>query len=284
MITSGSEQEKELMRQGAEESASIRGIDIKFYHADPAGQMSPADYLQLAEMADYDGILVEGTSIVLSGIIDDFGQETPIVTINSDFPDSRRLSYVGLDHHQTGYQIGKYILDNIELGGGKIGLLSRRREDEQRLSSSEQLKIFGFREALAAVGKSDMLEHRQVEAELLEVSSEVGHMMNEQDIKAIFTPEEELSIILADSAVFTEQMQDIYLVGYGSRAGLTDELEDMVFDTLIYRDSEQIGYQAVKEMTTILSHGNVNLHNQVEMKLLGEEESEGEVELHEQDI
>ncbi len=289
LIVTGSAEKKELMRRGAEQAAARRGVGVKFYHADPAGQMSPGDYLELAGMAGYDGVMLEGASEDLSPAIDRLGERLPLITVNSDFPDSRRLSYVGLDHHQAGYQIGRYLLRRIEdhpassAGGGSedpgergsVLLLSSQAGAGRSVSTSEQLKIFGFQEALAASEERPDIVHREVSPDLLEVTGTVSRLRQEEDITAIFTPGEEITLTLAEASEFSEADRDIFMIGYGSRAGLGDELKRPGFDALVYRDSEQIGRQAVEEMVTILSEGSVNLHSQVDMEIISSREGTG---------
>jgi len=270
LIASGSEAERKLLREGAEQAAGSLGVELKFYHADPGGQLSPTDYLELTALADFDGAMVEGTSARLADRINAVADELAVVTVNSDFPDSSRLSYVGLDHHQAGYQIGRYLLENIDGAGGRVVLLSSRVEEEQALSSSEQLKIFGFQEALAASGQRELLLHKEVSPDLLEISREISGIFSEHEVAAIFSLSENITLLLEESAVLSSRDEDIFKIGYGSRASLADELEEMNFDALIYRDSSQVGSQAVREMTTILTRGSVNLHTRVEMELITE--------------
>ncbi len=280
-ITSGSEAERKLLREGAEQAAGSLGVELKFYHADPGGQMTPVDYLELAALADFDGVLLEGSAEELADRIDALAGELPVVTINSDFPDSSRLSYVGLNHHQAGFQIGRYLLENIAGTGGRIVLLSSRVEGEQALSSSEQLKIFGFQEALAGSGQVELLLHKEIRPDLLNISREINEIFAGHEVVAIFSMSEEITLLLEESAVLSRRDEDFFKIGYGSRASLHEELDRLNFDALIYRDSSQVGSQAVKEMTTILSRGSINLHTRVEMELLTDDRLAGEVVLDE---
>ncbi len=272
LITSGGQQRVELIREGASRAASSRGLELKFYEADPAGQLSASDYLELVDIADFDGVLLEGASGDLTEEINALDDGLPVVTINADYPDSSRLSYVGLDHHQAGFQIGRYLLNKSE--GGEIYALVDGSRAGRAVSTSEQLKIFGLQEAFAAAGSQDRLRIREVEPDLLELSEKMREILSEDGAEVIFSPGEEITLMLAEAAIPKGAGEDIFTAGYGSRSGLAGEVSGEEFDALIYHDSRQIGYQAVEEMAAILARGSVNLHSRVDMEIVDPEAGE----------
>ncbi len=107
-----------FMKQGVEKAAQELGIDAVL-----VGPVGPNADNQIAELeslveAGVDGLAISSVSTgALAPIIDRFlEQGIPVVTFNTDNPDSKRLAFVGQDLIQSGYEAAKVL---AELLGGK---------------------------------------------------------------------------------------------------------------------------------------------------------------------
>jgi len=94
--------------------------------------MGPAD-ADLAGMADTleeaigmnpDGILVFGFDEMLNPIVDDaVEQGIPVITLDSDLPNSDRLAFVGTGNEEAGYMGGQELAELLD-GEGEVGILT----------------------------------------------------------------------------------------------------------------------------------------------------------------
>ncbi|MCP4398065.1 MAG: sugar ABC transporter substrate-binding protein [bacterium] len=107
-----------FMKVGVERAVKELGIDAVM-----VGPVGPSADAQIAELeslveAGVDGIAISSVSTdALGPIIDRFlDQGIPVVTFNTDNPQSKRLAFVGQDLVQSGYEAGKTL---AELLGGK---------------------------------------------------------------------------------------------------------------------------------------------------------------------
>jgi ribose transport system substrate-binding protein len=85
---------------------------------------SQVQLLQERQHAGYDGLGVAPLSTVIQAEIDVFEDEgTPIVTIDSDMPDSKRQLYVGTANYDAGYTSGQTLVGMLPGGEGTVIIL-----------------------------------------------------------------------------------------------------------------------------------------------------------------
>ena len=136
------------IRKGAEDAARQLGVKFEF--------TGPVEFDNRAQQQQIEQIAVTRPAAFLTGAFDPTAKDTidrvtqggvPVVTFDSDAPTSRRISFIGPDHHKIGIEYGRKIVALIKERGktsGKIGLLTAI--DQTNL----QERIRGLKEYLAA--------------------------------------------------------------------------------------------------------------------------------------
>ncbi|HEX2973626.1 MAG TPA: substrate-binding domain-containing protein [Tepidisphaeraceae bacterium] len=88
------------------------------------------------------GIVVVGFEPSLSAIVDKaVEQGIPVVTVDADLPDSKRIAFVGTGNFQAGYQGGKKLAELVG-GKGQVALMTKPGQ------SNLEERIAGYRKAL----------------------------------------------------------------------------------------------------------------------------------------
>ncbi|MNI28228.1 D-ribose-binding periplasmic protein precursor [compost metagenome] len=100
------------IEQGAVQASHNYGMNIEYmgpFRINPAEQMK---LLEKTITKKVDAIFVQGLNDPLyRKLIDQaFVQGIPVITIDSDEPESRRLSYVGTDHVAAGKRMGELVV------------------------------------------------------------------------------------------------------------------------------------------------------------------------------
>lgn len=133
-----------IVRKGAE--AAIAGkpnVHLQF--------IMPADAQAATQKSDVDDAIAKGVkAIAISPIdaknqtpwLDEVAAKVPLITQDSDAPDSKRLCYIGTDNHAAGLMAGQLIREALPQGG-KIMLFVGKR-DAQNAHDRE----LGVRDAL----------------------------------------------------------------------------------------------------------------------------------------
>ncbi|MBD0379975.1 substrate-binding domain-containing protein [Paenibacillus sedimenti] len=132
------------IEQGAKEAAGQYGMDLAY---DGPYRINPSEQSKLLEKS----IAVKADAIVLQGIGDPYyrslidkaaAQGIPVITVDTDEPASRRLSYVGTDNREAGERMGELVAQAAG-HAGSIGVLIGSEQ-----AANQQLRLEGFRSVI----------------------------------------------------------------------------------------------------------------------------------------
>jgi ribose transport system substrate-binding protein len=136
------------IRQGAQDAADQLGVRFEF--------TGPVEFDNRGQQSQIEQIAVTQPAAFLTGAFDPTMTDTidrvtemaiPVVTFDSDAPESRRISFIGPNHYDVGYEHGRRMAEMLREQGkdeGQIGLLTAI--DQTNL----QERIRGLEDHLAA--------------------------------------------------------------------------------------------------------------------------------------
>ncbi|GJM77660.1 hypothetical protein HMSSN139_01560 [Paenibacillus sp. HMSSN-139] len=163
------------------------GIDIEFTGPVRNNMEEQLNLLEKAIAARVDAIIVQGLNEErFTPVIDKAVRRgIPVVTIDTDAPDSRRLAYVGTDNLAAGERLGRLVVETTG-GTGKIGV------------------IIGSDQAANQLQRLDGLKRIVAEHEGLEIvdvrSSNISHMEAIQQAANMLRNHPEINIMVGTSA------------------------------------------------------------------------------------
>ncbi|WNR42336.1 substrate-binding domain-containing protein [Paenibacillus roseipurpureus] len=133
------------VQKGARKAAELHQLKIDFWGVYRSNLEGLIKQIDIAIASKASGIIVEGVDHPDFDAIVKKATEKgiPVITINSDAPNSLRKSYIGSDHYQEGIIMGQYIATQLK-GHGVVGVI-------QNLVSptTDDLRLKGLREVLS---------------------------------------------------------------------------------------------------------------------------------------
>jgi len=135
------------IRQGAQDAADQLGVQFEF--------TGPVEFDNLAQQNQMEQIALTQPAAFLTGAFDPSMTDTitrvtemgvPVATFDSDAPDSPRITFIGPDHYNVGWEYGKKIVELLQEQGkdeGQIGLLTAINQ------TNLQTRIQGLEDYLA---------------------------------------------------------------------------------------------------------------------------------------
>ncbi|MGN7761088.1 sugar-binding protein [Paenibacillus sp. 22594] len=114
----------EMVEKGAKEAAEKYGINIEFTGPVRNNMEEQISLLEKAIAARVDAIIVQGLNDEKFTPVIDKAVERgiPVITIDTDAPESKRLAYVGTDNVAAGETLGRMVVQTTG-GKGKIGVI-----------------------------------------------------------------------------------------------------------------------------------------------------------------
>lgn len=259
-----------LLTRGAKKSSRKENVDLRIFSLNPADRFKLTDYFKLSMLAEYEGIIIDGETPALIPLIKRAYQNNiPVVTILSDLPSSARISYVGMSNYRTGFIIGKRMIDNFSDSQSlKLAIISTDYGQKELTPTAEYLKIFGFREAVSSNSNTEITSWKKTEAEMLKALQTVSRLINNNPcIDGIFATHP-VATLAAANFIKRYKKEDIILIGYGNSKEIKEYIKKGVIDASVINNPQQVGYNAVKEISTYIKEKKVNLHSSIEIELL----------------
>ena len=130
-----------IARKGCEQAERDLGVQVKFVIAADASAAEQKRIVDDLLAAGVDGIAISLVDAAnQTAMIDAVAEQIPVVTQDSDAPDSKRLAYVGTDNIAAGRMAGELLKEALPDGGkvmAFVGLADAQNASE-RLAGLEQ--------------------------------------------------------------------------------------------------------------------------------------------------
>lgn len=209
-------------------------------------------YMESAIEQKPDGILVYAGIEGLYPLINDaYKQGIPVISIDSDAPDTKRVAFVGTKAYTLGYDSGKFLAD---LTGEKAsaGYICTSK------STENELVVFNaFKDAISDYD----IEVLDVEEGLndTEASKEAAKTMLQTypEISAIYCTGG-YNVTGAAAAIEELGREDVVLIGMEDTDENLQYVRDGVIDALYCQNPYQMGYDGVRLLKKYLENGGLD--------------------------
>lgn len=173
----------QYVKLGAEEAAKQRNAVIEFEGPDNASVDEGIRFINMAYAAKVSGIITyiqdeDKYNSVINKVVEG---GIPIVTVDSDAANSKRLAYVGTDNIAAGSKGAEEMISQIGTEG-KVGIIMGGRNVKNQME-----RVKGFKDYISENSKLTISDIESSDARLLEAELATEKILiNNSDIKALF--------------------------------------------------------------------------------------------------
>lgn len=236
--------------QGAQYEATLQNVALEISMPEPPDKHQALDAFNSAVLSRVDGVItyVPDRAIFSPAIDEAVLSGVPVITVESDAPDSLRNSFVGSNQYQIGYEAGGLVAR--ALGGvGNIAVILDSSAEENSL-------MYGFSSRVNEYSGLNILSI---------TSSDTGEFAAEEAVAAILRQHPDINAIYCDNALDTlsaaQKIIDLNLVGRVSIIGTEDtpEVLDYIEKGVVYAtvasDPLSMGREVVSMMVSLKREG-----------------------------
>lgn len=238
----------EVVLKGAKLAA---GDEIWLDYQGPS-QSSPEEHTKLIERAiasNVDGIITQGLDESFIPVINKaIDANIPVITIDTDAPQSNRIAFVGTDNYAAGLQVGNYVKRNFT-GPAKIGIISGNY-----YGGHMQLRIKGFKDALKDHYDFQIVSTVNSQINKLEAAHQAYKMLKENPeinlmfgVSALDAP----GITSAIEKSFPER--EIFIIGFDDMPESVEMVEKGQIQAIVVQRSFHMGYKSVQLMRKVFN-------------------------------
>lgn len=168
----------------AAKSLSLYGVNLEFYYTDGFNENKIKEVLNYLEKKEIHGVAIRfKDNVFIREAIDRFAEKgVPVITFDSDIPDSRRLCFIGDDNYKIG-RTAAALLAKCNRGKGKLAMITGSDQIRAHL-----LRAKGFRHVLLE-SYPEMIALDPVETyeqDIIEYQETKKLLLEHPDISGIF--------------------------------------------------------------------------------------------------
>jgi len=233
------------VEEGARSAAKNLNVAIQCIKSENTNVLQEIELLELAIASRVDGIItyaLEEDKFV-SVINKAVERDIPVITIDTDVPKSKRISYVGVNNYAVGEKAANELLKEIP-ENPVIGIVA-----DNHKSNRQNIMIQGFVDELS----ENKIEVKKVidiyNSDAMEAMDKTQLLINsDPKINILFCTNSVSTIGAARAIVDLNLVGEVKIIGFGDHPEIRRFVEKGVVSTIIVRDPYLMGKLAVENL------------------------------------
>jgi ribose transport system substrate-binding protein len=238
-----------LVEQGAKAAAKDYGVMLEYVGPKQANIDDHLKTIEMSAASKVDGILTQGLSdeqftplinrVVKSGI--------PVITVDTDAANSKRLAYVGTDNYYSGFLAGKALIHDTN-GHANVAIITG-----SFYANHQQQRVKGFQDAVKGEKGIHIIE--VVESEISRVrAAEMAYQIikDHPEVNAFYGTSALDGIGIAQVVDKYVKPGKIYIVGFDTLPESLEYIRKGTIKATVVQEPYEMGYRAVKMMIDLI--------------------------------
>ncbi|MGZ9585997.1 substrate-binding domain-containing protein [Paenibacillus marinisediminis] len=253
-----------MVEQGAKEAAEQYGMEIDYMGPIRINPSEQTRLLKKAIAAKPDAILVQGIKdqqyIQLINQAIDLG--IPVITVDADAPESRRLAYVGTNNKEAGKRMGELVVKDAA-GRGSIGVIIG-----SEFADNQRLRLEGFRSIISNTPGYEIVAVRSSNISRIQAAQQTEALLNEY--AGIQTM---VGFSSLDAAGIVEGMKmtnrtDVSVFGFDDLEVTRQGIANGDMTASVVQQPQVIGSQAVELLNAFFNGDSIPIQNYIPTNIL----------------
>ncbi|WP_240468709.1 sugar-binding protein [Gracilibacillus sp. YIM 98692] len=237
-----------LVGEGAKDTEAQ--YDVLVEYGGPR-RSNPEEQLKLLDIAiksKVDGIMVQALNDDFLPMIEKaVNQGIPVITIDTDAPESPRSAYIGTDNYAAGQLAGRTLVEDTE-GEATVGIITGSFDN-----AHHRLRVEGFQDVVEGEEGIEIVAIEESNITRVVAEEKAYTMLNEKpDITALYGTSALDGIGMAAAAESLEMVEDLYMINFDTLEENLQLVEQEKIDALIDQKPYEMGYRSVELMLDIL--------------------------------
>ncbi|MEH6937899.1 sugar-binding protein [Bacillus sp. JJ664] len=230
------------VNKGAKDSAKKYDINIEYVAPLRTSVDEQLKLLEKAVASKVDGIIVQSidnqkfTPIINQAI----SKNIPVITIDTDAPDSLRKSYIGTDNYKAGIQLGQTVAQMTN-GKGNIGIIIGSETSE-----SQKMRLNGLLNVINQYPNLHVVDRSSSNISKIQASLQAERMLRKYDNINIMVGISALDAIGISNATNNVFDREIQIYGFDGLEETMKGIIDHKIKATIVQKPYDMGYKGVE--------------------------------------
>lgn len=238
------------MEQGAQAIANQYNMEIQYIGPSTNNVQEQLQLLQKAIASLPDAIIAQGIEEpqYIDLIASASELDIPVVTVDMDASQSKRIAYIGTDHQLAGQQMAQLVLQQVN-SKAQIGVIIGSTQ------ASQILRLEAFQEKIATQPLIEIVDIRSSNISKLEAAKQTVEMMNTYPNISIIVGFSGLDAIGIVEGLQSMEKNNVTVYGFDNLSTTAQLLSQGLIRASIVQQPAEIGRQAI---ITLNSYFNQN--------------------------
>ncbi|MGN8647251.1 sugar-binding protein [Gracilibacillus sp. HCP3S3_G5_1] len=242
-----------LVGEGAKDMEEKYDVFVEY---EGPRRSNPEEQLKLLDIAiksKVDGIIVQALNDQFLPVINQaVEQGIPVITIDTDAPESKRSTYIGTDNYEAGKLAGQTLVEDTG-GEATVGIITGSFEN-----AHHDLRVQGFRDVIEQEPGIDIVAIEE---------SNITRVIAEEKTYSILTEYPNITALYGTSALDGIGMvaaaeslgveESIYMIAFDTLPSNIALLEQEKIDALIGQKPYEMGHNSVELMVDLLNNQEI---------------------------
>jgi ribose transport system substrate-binding protein len=236
-----------LVEKGAKQAAKEKGVFLEYNGPKQANIDEHLRTLEMASASKVDGMITQGLIdekfTPLINRVSSTG--TPVITIDTDAQNSKRVAYIGTDNYYSGFLAGKALAVDTR-GKAKVAIITGDLQ-----TNHQQLRVEGFMDAIKDEKEITVLAIEESKITRVRASEKAYKILQEYpDVNAFYGTSALDGIGIAQ--VIEQYENKPYIIGFDTLPETVEYIEKGIINATVVQQPFEMGYGAVEMMVDIL--------------------------------
>ncbi|WP_058305954.1 sugar-binding protein [Gracilibacillus massiliensis] len=241
-----------LVGEGAKDTEKNYDVFVEYKGPRRSNPEEQLKLLDIAIQSQVDGIIVQALNDDFLPMINKaVDQGIPVITVDTDAPDSARATYIGTDNYAAGQLAGRTLVEDTG-GEATVGIVTGSFSN-----AHHQLRVEGFREV---VEQEEGIEIVAIE------ESNITRVVAEEKAYKMLTDNPKITALYGTSALDgigmvaaaeSLEMDDLYMINFDTLEENIQLVQEDKIDVLIEQKPYEMGYHSIELMLDIMEGSSV---------------------------
>lgn len=237
-----------LVEKGAKDAAKKYGVMLEYTGPKQANIDEHIRTIEKSAASKVDGIMTQGLNDaqftpLINRIVSD---GTPVITVDTDVPDSKRISYIGTDNYLAGYIAGRALAADTQ-GRANVAIITG-----SFYKNHQKLRVQGFKDAVKMEKNIHIIDIEESEISRVRAAEKAYQIISKYpQVDAFFGTSALDGIGIAQVVEQYKRQSQIYIIGFDTLPETLDYMKKGIIRATIEQQPYDMGYGAVKMMIDI---------------------------------
>jgi ribose transport system substrate-binding protein len=265
-----------LVGAGAKKAALENDVFVEYEGPKRSNPEEQLKLLDMAIQAKVDGIIVQALNENFTPLINKAVKAgIPVITIDTDAPESLRNAYIGTDNYLAGQLAGQALVNDT---GGKatIGIITGGVDNAY---NQHQLRVQGFKDAIAKEDGMKVIAIDESNLTRVQAEEKAYKMLKEhEDITAFYGTSSLDGIGIVAAARSLNKQDDLYVISFDTLDENIELLNKGDINAIVAQQPFVMGEKSIEIMLNLLNQKSISVVNHTDAAIIYKKDIEAVVE------